>query len=130
MPLSTSMGEADVSLLMHITSSVCAVAGFELHAAQALRSPKVKRKTWDAACGKRVKLLVFPIHNHPDTAMTVVWPPYVADAREWGYERCRECLIASPGKPQRPAFAPPTHSDDPLRDPDPQTDAKRGSSPP
>lgn len=83
----------------------CAVdARGGLHATKTPRA-KTKRKTWDAACGSRVRLLAFPVDGKPDDRMTVSWPPYVDDAREWGYERCRDCMVAVPGKPQRPPYA-------------------------
>lgn len=89
-----------------LTSPVIAVAGARVHAVKVTRRPlKSKRKTYDAVCGRRAKLLAFDVQGQPDYRMTVAWPPYVADSQEWGYERCRDCMKLAPGKPSRPPFA-------------------------
>lgn len=94
-----------MGLMIHVTTPVCAVGGKQLHAVKATSKPrKSKRKTYDAACGKRAVLLGFPVQGRSGDYMTVAWPPYVVDAQEWGYERCKDCMTASPGKPQRPPF--------------------------
>lgn len=85
---------------MHITGHFCAIERGTLHAAKA-RYGKSRRKTYDTACGRRALAMAFPVLNQPDTTMTVHWPPYVDQAREWGYERCRDCMTAAPGKPER-----------------------------
>lgn len=93
-----------MSVLLHITSDMCALDSRNvLHAAKARRPGK--RKTYDTACGKRARLLAFPLQNRPADVMTVRWPVYVAQAREWGYERCRDCMDAAPGRPERVVFA-------------------------
>lgn len=84
---------------------VCGIAGGQVHATNAVRGKQVKRKTFDAACGRRVVLLTHGVHGKPDDRITVSWPPYVADAREWGYERCRDCMTMQPGKPVRAQMA-------------------------
>jgi hypothetical protein len=93
-----------MSLWMHFGMTCGVDPRGGLHAVRTPRR-KTRRKTWDAACGKRVRLLGFPIKDQPDSGMTVVWPPYVDQAREWGFERCRDCMAAVGGKPQRPQFA-------------------------
>jgi hypothetical protein len=88
---------------MHLGHS-CGVEKAVLHAVRTPRR-KTRRKTWDTACGKRARLLAFGVQGKPDDRMTAVWPPFAADAKNWGYERCRECMKAAPGKPVRPPFA-------------------------
>lgn len=78
----------------------CAVDRRQVHAAKTPR-PKTRRKTYDAACGARVRLLGFPIKDKPGDAMSAAWPPYVDQAAEWGYTRCADCMKAAPGKPVR-----------------------------
>ena len=93
-----------MSLLVHITGAITGVAGGKVHATKA-RLRKTKRKTYDAACGRRVTLLGHPVKGGGH--ITQPWPPYVKDAQEWGgYERCPECLELVPGKPQRLALEP------------------------
>jgi hypothetical protein len=93
-----------VSVWLIITSDMCAVdARGVLHAVKA--RPKSGRKTYDAACGKRARLLAFPVQGRPGEVMTVRWPVYVAQARDWGYGRCRDCMVASPGRPERVELA-------------------------
>lgn len=100
-------GTSRPRLMMHLTAPFCAVRGGVLHGAKMTSRPlKSKRKTYDAGCGAQVKPLAWPVQGRPDTVMTASWPPYVDDARSWGYERCRECMKALPGRPERPPFAP------------------------
>lgn len=90
-----------MSVWLHITCDMCAVDRHGVLHAVTARSPKIKRKTYDTACGRRATLLGFDVVGHPGSHMTARWPVYVAQAREWGYERCRDCMKASPGKPER-----------------------------
>ena len=91
-----------MSLYTHITCPIVGVAGGAAHATKARYG--VKRKTYDAACGKRVKLLAHPTTDGGH--ITQPWPPYAADAKEWGLTRCPDCLREVPGKPQRLQLAP------------------------
>lgn len=101
-----------MSTWVHLTSPVCGVAGTQLHGVRrATRDPKIKRKTHDAACGKRVHLLGHAVLGEPGSLITAQWPPYATDAREWGYERCQDCMKALPGKPIRPQFVDATTDD-------------------
>lgn len=97
-----------MSLWVHITCHVVGVDRRHAHAMKA-RLRKSRRKTYDAACGARVKPLAFEtINDSGDLTghITTPWPPYVKDAQEWGYERCPACLTAVPGKPQRLNLTP------------------------
>lgn len=89
-----------------IVGHSCAVDSTTVHAAKTPRR-KTRRKTYDAACGRHVRLLAFPVQGKPDDRLTVAWPPYAKDAREWGYERCRDCMRAVPGNPVRLPLAAP-----------------------
>jgi hypothetical protein len=89
-----------VSLALYITCAMSAVDSRNvIHAVKA--RPPSKRKTYDTACGKRARLIAFPIHGRPGAYIACRWPLYVSQAREWGYERCRDCMVASPGRPER-----------------------------
>lgn len=80
---------------------VCVVVGGRVHAADGWQNLRSKRKTYDTACGRRGKPIGFPVVGQPGDGMVAPWPPYVADVRDWGYERCRECMTRQPGKPER-----------------------------
>lgn len=93
-----------MSLWIHASAFSCAIdRDGGLHAASALRR-KSRRKTYDTACGKRARLLVFP--TIAGGRVTVAWPPYLKEARTWGFERCRACMDVAPGQPQSPPFVP------------------------
>jgi hypothetical protein len=89
-----------MSLWIHVGLTCAVDAKGGMHAVRTPRR-KTRRKTWDTACGKRARLLAFPVKDQHGSAITVVWPPYMDQAREWGLERCRECMAAVGGKPQR-----------------------------
>ena len=87
-----------MSFWVHISGHFVGVDRRQAHATKA-RLSKTKRKTYDAACGARVTPIAFEVVGGGH--ITTPWPPYAADAKEWGYERCADCLTAVPGKPQR-----------------------------
>jgi hypothetical protein len=89
---------------MHITCPIVGTAGGQVHATKA-RLRKSRRKTYDALCGVRVKLIVHDVQGGGH--ITAPWPPYVSDAKLWGdFTRCADCLAAAPGKPQRVHLVP------------------------
>jgi hypothetical protein len=98
-----------VSFFVHITGHFVGVDRHKAHATKA-RFGKSRRKTYDALCGARVKPLAFETVGQQGGAVTghitTPWPPYAADAMEWGYVRCRDCLAAAPGKPKRLPLLP------------------------
>ena len=80
---------------------ICVIVGGQVHAADGWQHPKSKRKTYDTACGRRGRALGIPVKDKPGDAIAAPWPPYVSDASEWGYARCKACMEAAPGKPER-----------------------------
>ena len=78
----------------------CASGGGKVHAAKTPR-PKTRRKTYDAACGARCKLMAWPTVSDPSSLVTVAWPPFVSDCDDWNLARCGECMAAAPGKPKK-----------------------------
>lgn len=94
-----------MSFWVRISGPICVVAGGQVHAGDALRSVKSNRKTYDTKCGKRGKALGHSVKDSPGDGIAAYWPPYVADAREWGYERCKDCMRLAPGKPERNAVS-------------------------
>jgi hypothetical protein len=95
-----------MSQWVHLTSPVCATTdGKTMHAVKTTQKRTKGRKTYDSACGKRSKLLAVPTTT--GGTLTVVWPMYVDQAREWGYERCRDCMQFVPGRPVRVELVTP-----------------------
>lgn len=83
---------------------VCVVTAAVVHAADSPPSKAYRhRKTLDTACGRRARLYVMPTVD--GDRMSIAWPPPVKDAREWGFDRCRDCMAERPGRVQHPPYA-------------------------
>lgn len=92
---------------LHISGYVVAMRDGTFHAldaAQVLDRAKTKsrRRTYDAVCGAKVRLLPFKADGKTATAL---WPPRVSSLRD-GATRCRECHEAT-GRKRPSGYFPP-----------------------
>jgi len=77
---------------------ICGQRGTVVHAVNFFDRPAhSKRRTHDAKCGARVRLLAAYTANAETIALH--WPPYVAGAESVGLTRCSACYEAT-GRPK------------------------------